>query len=110
MSSRPPSNEQEFFAREEALKKEKLALEQTREMQQKEREQLKQLHWMHCPKCGLPLHTVKFREVDIDRCFHCNGTWLDAGELEKLGVHESQQKGAVVRSILDIFGDPKKAR
>lgn len=104
------ANEDEFFAREEALKKQKLALEQTHAMLEKERGELKKLHWMHCPKCGLELHTIKFRGVDIDRCFHCHGTWLDAGELEKLAVHESEQKGAVVKSILNIFGDPKKAK
>jgi len=104
------SNEDEYFVREEALKKQKLALEQTRSMLQKERTQLKELHWMHCPKCGLELHTVKFHGVAIDRCFHCHGTWLDAGELEKLAVHEKEQKGAVVKSILNIFGDPKKAK
>jgi hypothetical protein len=104
------SNEDEYFAREEVLKKEKLALDQAREMREKERDELKQLHWMHCPKCGLDLQTVSLRGVAIDRCFHCDGTWLDAGELEKLGAHESEQRGAVVRSILNIFGDPKKAK
>ncbi len=110
MSTKSPSNEGEFFAREEALKKQKLALEQAQALREKEREQLKELHWMHCPKCGLELHTITFHGVEIDRCFHCHGTWLDAGALEKLAVRESEQKGAVVSSILQIFGDPKKAK
>ncbi len=104
------SNEDEYFAREEVLKKEKLALEQAKALREKERADLKQTHWMHCPKCGMDLHTVSLNGVAIDRCFHCGGTWLDAGELETLARHESEQRGAVVRSILNIFGDPKKAK
>ena len=104
------TNEDEYFAREEVIKKKKLALEDSRTLLKKERTQLKELHWMRCPKCGMELKTIEFRGVDIDRCFHCHGTWLDAGELEKLAAHEKKMKGAVVRSILDIFGDPKKAK
>jgi Zn-finger nucleic acid-binding protein len=59
-------------------------------MQEQERERLKQLHWMHCPKCGFELTPVAFKGVTIDRCFHCGGTWLDAGELEALAGKESE--------------------
>ena len=37
---------------------------------------------------GHGLDTIKFRDVAIDKCFHCNGTWLDAGELERLAGHD----------------------
>ncbi len=46
------------------------------------------------------------RGVQVDRCFSCNGTWLDAGELEKLGV--GQKEGSVLASILRVFGGAKK--
>jgi hypothetical protein len=49
-----------------------------------EREQLKQLHWMHCPKCGQGLDEMVFRGVRIDKCFACGGVYLDDGELEQL--------------------------
>ncbi len=108
--AKPSSNEEEFIAREEAIKKQKLALEQTRQLLSKERKELKELHYMHCPKCGMDLHTVIFRGVEIDRCFHCHGTWLDAGELEKLAAHEKKQQGAVVRAVLNVFEPTKKAK
>jgi len=96
------SNEEEYFARENAEKLRKLALEQTRALAQAQKEELKALHWMHCPKCGMELQTVQFRGLDIDRCFSCGVTVFDAGELEKLGITE-ETTGTVMKSILNIF-------
>ena len=42
---------------------------------------LKELHWMHCPKCGQELATETCDAVEIDVCPSCKGVWLDAGEL-----------------------------
>lgn len=106
MPVKPHSSEEEYFAREEALKKQKLALEQAKKLLEKEKEDLRKAHYMHCPKCGFDLQTIVYRGVEIDRCFGCGGTWLDHGELEKLARHEQQQKGAVVKSILNIFASP----
>jgi uncharacterized protein len=49
-----------------------------------ERERLRALHWMRCPKCGLPLDEITFRGVKVDKCFGCGGVYLDDGELEQL--------------------------
>ncbi|MGI5862634.1 MAG: zf-TFIIB domain-containing protein [Myxococcales bacterium] len=109
MSIKPHSTEEEYFAREEALKRQKLAAEQARKLAEEQKKQLKELHWMHCPKCGMDLQTITYRGVEIDRCFGCNGVWLDEGELEKLATGEDEEKkGAVVRSILNLFGSTKK--
>lgn len=89
MSTNKPSNEEEeYFAREEAQKRHKIAVETARAMEAAERDRRQKLHYMKCPKCGYDLETVKFRNVAIDKCFHCNGTWLDAGELETLAGHD----------------------
>ena len=111
MAVKPHGTEEEYFAREEALKKKKLASEQARKLAEDQKKQLKTLHWMHCPKCGMDLLTITYRGIEIDRCFNCNGVWLDEGELEKLATpEETGQKGAVVRSILNIFGDSSKKK
>jgi hypothetical protein len=90
MSTKKPSHEEEeFFAKEEASRLHALAQERSRKMQEQERERLKQLHWMHCPKDGFELTAMKFKGLTIDKCFHCGGTWLDAGELEALAGKES---------------------
>lgn len=99
---KPSTAEEEYFARENAEKLRRLSLDQAKALQQEEREKLKQLHWMRCPKCGMELQEITFRGVEIDRCFHCGVTVFDEGELEKVGVDE-KESGAVMRSILNIF-------
>ncbi len=102
MLSKPSEGEEEYFVHLEAQKKKKLAEEREKLLKQKEREELKHLHWLHCPKCGSELQTIKFKEVEIDRCFSCNGTWLDEGELEKIG-HADSEKSSMISSLIRIF-------
>jgi hypothetical protein len=100
MSTKKPSQEEEeYFAKEDALRRHNLAVEKARQTEAAERERIKQLHFMKCPKCGFDLETIQYKGLAIDKCFHCNGTWLDAGELEALGGKESH----VLQSIISIF-------
>ena len=100
---KPSSTEEEYFAREDIEKKRKLALKQAEEMEIKKREELKALHHMKCPKCGMDLQALKKGNVEIDTCFNCNGMWLDAGELQELMRLGSGDKGGVARALLNIF-------
>jgi hypothetical protein len=93
-------SEEEYFVREDAEKKRKLALQAAREKVAAEKEKLKQLHWMHCPKCGMDLHEVDFRGIDVDVCFNCNGVFLDQGELAAIVKRETE---GVMTSILNLF-------
>ena len=104
--SKPTQTEEEYFARENAERLRKIAAEQKKSLAQDECEKLKQLHDMRCPKCGMELKEIAVRGVQVDRCFSCNGTWLDAGELEKLGG--GQPSESVVTSLLRVFGSGKK--
>jgi hypothetical protein len=97
---KPSTVEEEYFAREDALKRQKLALERQKELAEEHKAELKRLHHGHCPNCGMELHELKFRGFDVDKCFNCGGTWLDAGELEKLAEPEH---GAVMGSVLNWF-------
>jgi ribosomal protein L37AE/L43A len=98
------SQEEEYFLREEIEKKRKLALKQSEELVQKQRAELKKLHYMKCPKCGLDLHTLKRGSVEIDTCFNCQGIWLDGGELEQIMAQGSEKSGGVMKAVLNIFG------
>ncbi|MDI6765942.1 MAG: zf-TFIIB domain-containing protein [Bacteroidota bacterium] len=102
MPLKPSEKEEEYFARLEAQKKKKLAEEREKSLKQKERDELKQLHWMHCPKCGSELQTITYQEVEIDRCFSCNGLWLDEGELEKISKTDAG-KSSMISAVLRIF-------
>ena len=93
-------SEEEYFVREDAEKKRKLALQAARDAAAAEKQKLKELHWMRCPKCGMDLHEVDFRGIDVDVCFNCNGVFLDQGELAAIVKRETE---GVMTSILNLF-------
>ena len=51
----------------------------------------------HCPRCGAKaaLHTITFRDVQIDVCEACEGAWFDVGELEHVigGIRTAVREG-----------------
>ena len=100
-SGKPTQSEDEYFVREDAEKKRKLALDLKRKTEADERKRLKELHWMRCPKCGMQLQEVRIRGVDVDVCFSCNGIFLDQSELEHFSKPE-HSKG-VVAAVLNWF-------
>ena len=75
-------SEEEYFARLEFERRKKAEEGKHRQMAEQEKRQRKELHFMHCPKCGMKLIEVDYKSLKIDRCSACGGIWLDAGELE----------------------------
>lgn len=102
MPLKPSESEQEYFARTEAEKKKQLAEQHAKSLAEQNRKELKELHWMRCPKCGMELQEIQYQEIAVDRCFSCNGTWLDDGELEKIAAAESG-KGGALSALVRIF-------
>jgi ribosomal protein L37AE/L43A len=100
---KPSNQEDEYFALEEIEKKHRLAMTQAEELAEKTKQELKQLHYMKCPKCGMDLQTLKRGSVEVDTCFHCRGVWLDEGELEQLPAHGLHESGSVMKAVLNIF-------
>lgn len=101
---KPSSTEEEYFAREEIEKKRKLAIEQSQSMAAQQREDLKKLHFMKCPKCGMDLQALKRGDIEIDTCFNCHGIFLDGGELERLQKQMSHEKdGRWMGAVLNLF-------
>lgn len=94
---KPPKPEEEYFAKEEAEKAKRLKEKLREETEAEEKEKIKEICYMRCPKDGGQLHEVTFRGITIDRCGDCGGVWLDAGELEKLAGEEDKS------AISDIF-------
>ncbi len=100
MATKKPSHEEEdYFARVEIDKRRALADKLKEQMAQGEIEKLKQLHWMHCAKCGFELHSIVFKGITIEKCPNCGGIFLDAGELERLVGKE----GGFVTAVLSLF-------
>jgi len=79
---KPSESEEEFIARIEYQRRKKVEQEKQQQMAEQEKRQRKELHYMHCPKCGMKLIEVDYKSLKVDRCSSCDGIWLDAGELE----------------------------
>jgi len=99
MPLKPTNTEDEYFAREEAIKLKKLVLKQRADMSAEDKRKLKDLHWMRCPKCGMEMKTIQINEVDIDKCFACGGLFFDDGELEKVTRREKE----FFNTVEDVF-------
>ena len=102
MIYKPSEKEQEYFLREEAKRLRALREKARAEMEAAERERLKELHWMHCPKCGMELSEIEYRGVMVDACFSCGGMFFDKGEVEKALAGE--EPGTLRRLVGVLFG------
>ena len=80
----PSDDENEYFHKQEMEKLRKAQKEAAERMAAGERERLRELHYMHCPKCGMDLQEFDFRGLKLDRCGNCGGVWFDEGEMDHL--------------------------
>jgi uncharacterized protein len=96
---KPSRAEDEYFAKQEVERRKQWAKERAAKMAVDEREQLKQAHWMKCPKCGTDLETVELHGVSIDHCPACGVTVLDKGELDQL----MDQERGLFHKVMHIF-------
>ena len=94
--------EAEYIARMEFDRNKKLAEERAAQLKQQELEELKRIHWMRCPKDGMELIEVEYAGVHIDKCSHCGGIYLDAGELEKILEANTKEEG-ILSSFFSVF-------
>jgi len=85
---KPSEKEEEYVARLEFDRKRKLEEEKHKTLANDEKSRLKDLHYMMCPKCGMELIEIDYKNIKIDKCSECEGIWLDAGELETVSKLE----------------------
>ena len=95
----PSEKEEEYFARQELERRRQIASEGKAARLKEESERHRLLHFMRCPKCGSELQEISSGDVRVDKCFGCEGLWLDNGELEKL---QAQEAGFATR-LLNVF-------
>lgn len=101
--------EDEWFVRhereliEKARREREQRLKRQAELEQaRERERLKELHWMRCPKCGHEMKEIELKGVHIDECTYCEGIFFDRGEFEELLLKNSQQRTGIFRRLLGM--------
>jgi uncharacterized protein len=99
MPVQPSEKEDEYFARQEIRKRLELQARQAATMADEAKQRLKELHFLHCPKCGNRPEETVMDEVAVDICPSCHGVWLDDGELAKL----TETKSGVLLSLRGLF-------
>lgn len=97
MPRKPSESEEEYFARIEYEKRKQAEREKQEKMAAAEKERLRNLHRMKCPKCGMDLIEIDYKSIKVDKCSGCEGVWLDPGELDAVS---NLEKGLFER----IFG------
>ena len=91
--------EEEYFLRLEMERRRKAEEEHQKKLAAEEKKKLKDLHYMRCPKCGMELSEIDYQKVKIDKCFNCDGVWLDAGELGLV----TKLEASVLNKLFGIF-------
>ena len=97
---KPSTLEDEYFVREDAEKKRRIALETKKALAVEDQKRLKELHFMSCPRCGLKLQQIRFRTVDVDACFSCGGLFIDKSQVDRIAKPEGR---GVMWAVLNWF-------
>ncbi len=107
MSKEGVDLEEDYFARQDREKIEKLKAKAAQDQAAKAAEALKAAHYLRCGKCGSEMDTKSYKGVEIEVCPNCGAVLLDAGELEELaGADES----GAFNTLADLFRFSKKQR
>ncbi len=102
MPVKPSLREEQYFFEQELKKQLAKVRQEQAAMATADKQRLKELHFMQCPKCGQKLFVEKYGDVEVDVCGGCRGLWLDANELET--IVESTKRRGPFQSFLKILG------
>ncbi len=66
---------------------------------------LRKEHWLCCPKCGHSMEEIDLSGTLVDRCTHCEGIFLDCGELEDLYLKKDSERKGIFRNLMGFITD-----
>ena len=89
MSVQPMEQEAAYCARVEIERRKQTTAAQESRAAEEERQRVFAVAQHHCPTCGAPLVTVAYHSIVIDQCAHCQGGWLDGGNLAQVLAEEA---------------------
>ncbi len=94
--------DRELIAKLKEEREQRIREEEAKEAQ-KERDRLREAHWMRCPKCGHAMKERTLRDVKVDVCTLCEGVYFDRGELEDLMLaHQSSERVGFFRRLMGL--------
>lgn len=91
--------EEDYFIREDLASKHKLKVEHERERKKAHDQELKELHYMKCPKCGHDLLTKRMSYIDIDQCGSCGTLVLAPKDVDRFIAEEK----SILKGLIDFF-------
>lgn len=97
--------EEDYFARLEREKTERLKDKLDAEASSQAAAERKALHSGHCGRCGGDLKVQLFKGVEIDICGDCGAVLLDPGELEQLAGKDGS---GMLSTIGELFSFTKR--
>jgi Zn-finger nucleic acid-binding protein len=107
---KPSTPEEEYFQKEELERLQKLRARLDAEKEKLREEEEKNLHFMHCPKCGAKMEEVPFRNIIVDRCPRCGYMGFDAGEVELLLGSSEPFIARFLKDFRELFSAQKATR
>jgi len=102
MPIKPTDKEEQYFLEQELKRQLDARRKEQAALAQQEKSQLKELHYMHCPKCGQKLLVEHYGSTEVDVCPSCRGLWLDANELER--ILQSTKQAGPLNKFLKVLG------
>jgi hypothetical protein len=97
--------ESEYFYRQNQELIERKRADLNKEREARKRDELKEQHWMRCPKCGHAMVEEELSGIMIDRCGSCHGIFFDAGELDLL--LEAKEQNGFLGGLKRLVGGSK---
>ena len=98
----PNDNLEGYFQLQDKIKLKELREKREKALQEESIKERKELHWMHCPKCGAEMEVIKIDILEVDRCTECLGLYFDHSELEQLLEAEASKKKGMFGKLLGL--------
>jgi hypothetical protein len=95
------SNEKVLLEQASALRKKKMR-EAAAKYEQETLDQLRQAHWLKCPKCGHDMKTTTLEEIEVETCTFCKGIYFDRGEIETLLMRKTSRRFSFYRKFFGL--------
>lgn len=70
--------------------------------QSKQLEQVREAHWLKCPKCGHDMEVTRTEGIEIEQCTLCGGLYFDRGELDTLLMKKKSERFIFYRKFFDL--------
>lgn len=99
MPVKSTAQEEEYIKRQEFERLKKAEEEKHKSLSKTEKKRLRDLHFMMCPKCGMELVEIEYKNIKVDKCSECDGIWFDAGEFESV----SQLNKSTMDKLFGVF-------